>query len=356
MFEDVLRFWLDRGVDGFRVDVAHGLVKEESLRDQVLPDRPTGSGPDGRPGRHRRADVGPARGPRRLPSLAPGARRVRRRPDGRRRGVDPDTGVDGPVRARRRDAAVVQLRLAAGAVVGDGLRQGHHRHARRRSSDVQAQPTWVLSNHDVDRHADPLRRRRGGPGPRQGGHADDAGAAGVGLPLPGRGARPRAGRRRPRAPAGPGVPAPEGHAAESDWVGRDGCRVPIPWAGDRPPYAFGPGDRPALDPAAARLGRALGRGAGEGRARRTRVDARVLPPGAGRPARARAGRRATRRRPDRRPRRARCSAAAASPSCSTRARRPWSCRPARWSSRAARSRTGCCRRTPRSGSGDARPG
>jgi alpha-glucosidase len=34
MFEDVLRFWLDRGVDGFRVDVAHGLYKEESLRDQ----------------------------------------------------------------------------------------------------------------------------------------------------------------------------------------------------------------------------------------------------------------------------------------------------------------------------------
>ncbi len=25
--ESVLRFWLDRGVDGFRIDVAHGLVK-----------------------------------------------------------------------------------------------------------------------------------------------------------------------------------------------------------------------------------------------------------------------------------------------------------------------------------------
>ena len=30
----VLRFWLDRGVDGFRIDVAHGLFKEPSLRDQ----------------------------------------------------------------------------------------------------------------------------------------------------------------------------------------------------------------------------------------------------------------------------------------------------------------------------------
>ncbi|GAB3861514.1 hypothetical protein GCM10027610_104140 [Dactylosporangium cerinum] len=33
MFIDVLRFWLDRGVDGFRVDVAHGLIKESGLPD-----------------------------------------------------------------------------------------------------------------------------------------------------------------------------------------------------------------------------------------------------------------------------------------------------------------------------------
>ncbi len=32
-FHDILRFWLDRGVDGFRVDVAHGLVKAEGLPD-----------------------------------------------------------------------------------------------------------------------------------------------------------------------------------------------------------------------------------------------------------------------------------------------------------------------------------
>jgi alpha-glucosidase len=33
MFEDVLRFWLDRGVAGFRVDVAHGLFKDSRLAD-----------------------------------------------------------------------------------------------------------------------------------------------------------------------------------------------------------------------------------------------------------------------------------------------------------------------------------
>ena len=32
-FENVLRFWLDKGVDGFRIDVAHGLVKEAGLPD-----------------------------------------------------------------------------------------------------------------------------------------------------------------------------------------------------------------------------------------------------------------------------------------------------------------------------------
>ena len=42
-FLDILRFWFDRGVDGFRIDVAHGLAKDMTLRDvgaQVWP--PTG--------------------------------------------------------------------------------------------------------------------------------------------------------------------------------------------------------------------------------------------------------------------------------------------------------------------------
>jgi alpha-glucosidase len=41
-FREILRFWFDRGVAGFRVDVAHGLYKDAELRD----DPPaTGSGP-----------------------------------------------------------------------------------------------------------------------------------------------------------------------------------------------------------------------------------------------------------------------------------------------------------------------
>jgi alpha-glucosidase len=38
---DVLRFWLDRGVDGFRIDVAHMLMKDPQLRDN--PSSPAGT-------------------------------------------------------------------------------------------------------------------------------------------------------------------------------------------------------------------------------------------------------------------------------------------------------------------------
>ncbi len=38
-FDSILEWWMDRGVDGFRVDVAHGLVKDAGLRDnpQIAP-------------------------------------------------------------------------------------------------------------------------------------------------------------------------------------------------------------------------------------------------------------------------------------------------------------------------------
>jgi alpha-glucosidase len=44
MFDEILRFWLDRGVGGFRVDVAHGLFKDPDLADvddPTLTNRPS---------------------------------------------------------------------------------------------------------------------------------------------------------------------------------------------------------------------------------------------------------------------------------------------------------------------------
>jgi len=35
-FEGILRFWLDRGVAGFRIDVAHALIKDRELRDDPV--------------------------------------------------------------------------------------------------------------------------------------------------------------------------------------------------------------------------------------------------------------------------------------------------------------------------------
>ncbi|MET8868881.1 glycoside hydrolase family 13 protein [Nonomuraea sp. NPDC004580] len=39
-FRDILRFWLDRGVDGFRIDVAHGMIKAAGLPDVGKKDGP----------------------------------------------------------------------------------------------------------------------------------------------------------------------------------------------------------------------------------------------------------------------------------------------------------------------------
>ncbi|MBO0820375.1 MAG: glycoside hydrolase family 13 protein [Nocardiopsaceae bacterium] len=39
LFENVIRFWLDRGVAGLRIDVAHGMFKEPGLPDLPVPER-----------------------------------------------------------------------------------------------------------------------------------------------------------------------------------------------------------------------------------------------------------------------------------------------------------------------------
>jgi alpha-glucosidase len=98
---------------------------------------------------------------------------------------------------------------------------------------VRAAPTWVLSNHDVVRHP---TRYGGGP---------------VGL------ARARAATLTMLALPGSAylyqgeelgleqVDVPPEQRQDPAWlrtgrISRDGCRVPLPWRGDRPPYGFSP--------------------------------------------------------------------------------------------------------------------
>ncbi|GAA1751354.1 glycoside hydrolase family 13 protein [Streptomonospora arabica] len=236
-FDDVLRFWLDRGVDGFRIDVAHGMVK-----DPALPDLPEGQKADLLDGsvelpyfdqdgvhdiyRRWNAIVASYPGDRALVAEAwvEDAPRVARylRPDELHQAFNFQFLTAGwdPAVLRR----VVDDSLAANGAVG-------------------APTTWVLSNHDVTRH--PTRFGAGERGLRRA-----RAAALLALALPGS-AYLYQGEEL-------GLPEvtdlPEDALQDPTWErsgrterGRDGCRVPLPWEGGEEPYGFGPpGTRPWL--------------------------------------------------------------------------------------------------------------
>lgn len=228
-FEDVLRFWLDRGVDGFRIDVAMGLFKAAGLPDLphdirdwerggYLPVSPMW----GQPEVH---DV--YRRWRRILDSYPGARMAVAEawatgPADLARYVRPDelhqafnfAWLKAPWSAAAfRD--VVDASLGTTSLVG-------------------ATTTWVLSSHDEPRHV--TRYGGGGLGLRRA-----RAAALVTLALPGS-AYLYQGEEL-------GLPEvtdlPDDVRRDPVWrrsgytvPGRDGCRVPIPWDGESPPYGF----------------------------------------------------------------------------------------------------------------------
>jgi alpha-glucosidase len=101
-------------------------------------------------------------------------------------------------------------------------------------ADVDGAATWVLSNHDVQRHS-----TRYGGGER--GRARSRAATLVSLALPG-----SAYLYQGEELGLEDVDVDPEHRQDPSWFrtgkpGRDGCRVPIPWSGDRAPYGFGPG-------------------------------------------------------------------------------------------------------------------
>ena len=67
-FDRILRFWFDKGVAGFRIDVAHMVVKDRELRDNPpATERRPDPRPDARPAARLQRE--PARGARRAPAV-----------------------------------------------------------------------------------------------------------------------------------------------------------------------------------------------------------------------------------------------------------------------------------------------
>ena len=196
-FDDILRFWLDRGVDGFRVDVAHGMVKDL-----------------GAVAAFDHEDVHEIyRGWRKILDSYPGERMA-----------VAEVFDTAPERVAR-------------YVRGDELHQAFNfdfleapwdaatlRDVIDRSCAAYDVPTWVLSNHDRPRHVTRFgseRRARAAillmlalPGAAYLYQGEELGLPEVDGPAEA--------RHDPRTPS------------------RDGCRVPIPWSGAAPPFGFGP--------------------------------------------------------------------------------------------------------------------
>jgi alpha-glucosidase len=236
MFEKVLRFWLDRGVDGFRIDVAHGLFKEESLRDQIVTAAPAAL--TGETSMVERADTDEPMWDQ--PEVHEVYRRWRTVLDsyhGDRMAVAEAWTSSAASMARfiRPDelqqtfnfswllapwsaeafAGVITDTLASVALVG-------------------ATPTWVLSNHDVIRHA---TRYGGGPD----GLAKAKAATTAMLALPGSAYLYQGEELGLEQVAVPRESWQDPSALTTGTEGRDGCRVPVPWSGTAAPYGFGPG-------------------------------------------------------------------------------------------------------------------
>ena len=270
--EDVIRFWLDRGVDGFRVDVAHGLVKAEGLPDWDAGAPPGATSVPLAAG----APDGPAAPPGREPGSAETQRRA---PMWDQEGVheiyrswrvlvdsyggDRTLVAEAWVEPSERMARYVRpdemqqtfaFQLLAAPWEAGALRAGITE-ALATTAAVGASATWVLSNHDVVRHTTRLALPRADdlhvgvlptdPQPDEGlGLRRGRAATLVMLALPGAAylyqgeelGLPEHTTLPPQARRDPSFAREGGRIA-----GRDGCRVPLPWLADAPGLGFGPG-------------------------------------------------------------------------------------------------------------------
>ena len=255
-FEDVLRFWFDRGVDGFRIDSAALLVKDPALADHGgpagEPEPSSGGGPEpsgGHPFVDRDGVHDVYRAWRRLADSYPGDRVLIGEvwlPDVER--------MSRYLRPGELNSVFNFDFLRCpwdGTVLRSVIDATLESHAR-----VGAAATWVLSNHDVIRNVTRYGRADTSfdrPGYRIGEDTDLAlgtrrarAAALLSLSLPG-GAYVYQGEElglwEVEDIPGELRQDPMWQRSQHAHLGRDGCRVPLPWSGDRPPFGFltGPG-------------------------------------------------------------------------------------------------------------------
>ncbi len=237
-FDDILRFWLDRGVDGFRIDVADCMVK-----DPALPD---------------------------VAGLPADARRPWEDQDGLHdiyRGWRQLIDSYSPDRVFVGELWIKPLTRLRPYLLGDQLHTAFNFDyltapwdaARLRDvietalASIGTAAPWVLSNHDVTRHvtrygrADTSRQRWLDPGPAdlELGTMRARAAALLTLALPGS-AYVYQGEELGLWEV---EDIPDELLADPVWErtghvirGRDGCRVPLPWQADAPGFGFGPPD------------------------------------------------------------------------------------------------------------------
>jgi alpha-glucosidase len=221
-FESILRFCLDRGVDGFRIDVAHGLYKPFDLTPRRPGDKPP----------HPMWDQ---------PEVHEVYRRWRKilaEYDGDRMAVAEAWSGSPESMARYIRPDELQQTFNFSWLEADWSAADFRRVVEETFEAVglvDGTPTWVLSNHDVERET-----TRYGGGAR--GLARARAAALTMLALPGS-AYVYQGEELGLEQVDV---APE-HRADPSWFrtgepGRDGCRVPMPWSGDVAPFGFGPGE------------------------------------------------------------------------------------------------------------------
>jgi alpha-glucosidase len=240
-FASILRFWFDRGVDGFRIDVAHGLTKDPELPDIDMRDGALmlAGAHSGHPHWDRDATIDIYRQWRTIADSYPEPRMF-----------VAEAWVENTNRLRRyvgSDAlhSAFNFGLLGRPWDATELRKEISDHLA--DLDGVAPATWVLSNHDVVRHVtrygrqesslEDARRRYGTP---------------VDLAM---------GRRRARSAAlltlalGGNMYIYQGDELGleevedlPDWArqdpnvssapGRDGCRVPLPWSPAGPSLGF----------------------------------------------------------------------------------------------------------------------